>query len=535
MYDRGSPTGRRRGFLQGWLAGGLLLPGAAMASASGSGKQAVPGLFNARDFGATGGGHQLDTRAIQTAIDACAASGGGVLYLPPGKYLSGTIFLKSNVSLVLETGAVLLGSANRGDYPSVQPGLRSYTDVYVHQSLIYGENLDRVAILGHGVIDGQGVQFHGPFRTRPYIIRLVNCTNVEVADVHLKDSPMWVQHYLACSDVHLHGLTVRSTCNANNDGIDIDACERVLISDCNIVSGDDSIVLKSTTSRSCRDVTVTNCILSSRCNAFKLGTESVGGFQNITFSNCAVYDTGLSGIALESVDGGILEHVNVSGITMRNVKSAIFLRLGNRARPAYDGAPQPGIGALRSVSITQVQAHGADKVGCAIAGLPEHPIEDVTLQDVRIRFAGGGMKSDASREAPEADSAYPEYNIFGTLPAFGFYCRHVRGLRFNQVQVSRETPDDRPALVCDDLDGLMVSGFESPSSDPLLVLRNTRRALLYANRSPEGNRVYLHAEGRGTRNIQLASNDLIDCDMPVERGPGLRRDAVLISAAPTAP
>jgi polygalacturonase len=417
----------------------------------------------------------------------------------------------------------------------VQPGLRSYTDVYVHQSLLYGENLDRVAILGHGTIDGQGAQFPGPYRTRPYIIRMVNCTNVEVAGIHLKDSPMWVQHYLACSDVHLHGLTVRSVCNANNDGIDIDACERVLISDCNIVSGDDSIVLKSTTNRSCRDVTVSNCVLSSRCNAFKVGTESVGGFQNITFSNCVVYETGLSGIALETVDGALLEKVNLSGITMRNVKSAIFLRLGNRARRAYEGAPQPGMGALRNVVITNVQADGADQVGSAIAGLPGHSIEDITLQDIRIRFSGRGTKQDASSEAPEAAAAYPEYNMFGTLPAFGFYCRHVRGLRLEQVQVSHETADDRPALVFEDVDGLTVSGFESSNSDPLLVLRNSRSALLLGNRAPEGNRVYLRAEGSGTRNILLASNDLTGCEMPVERGPGVSRDAVRISDAAAAP
>jgi polygalacturonase len=510
-----------------------MLPGAALASDSA--KQAVPGLFSVRDFGATGGGRQPDTKAFQAAIDACASSGGGVVYLPEGRYLCGTIFLKSNISLVLATGSLLLGSANQADYPSVQPGLRSYTDVYVHQSLLYGENLDHVAILGNGTIDGQGAYFPGAYRTRPYIIRLVNCTNVEVSGVHLKDSPMWVQHYLACSDVHLHGLTVRSVCNANNDGIDIDACERVLISDCNIVSGDDSIVLKSTTDRPCRDVTVSNCVLSSRSNALKLGTESVGGFQNITFSNCAIYDTRLSGIALETVDGAILENVNVSGITMRNVKSAIFLRLGSRARPAYEGAHQPGMGAFRNVLITNVQADGADKAGCAIGGLPGHPIEDVTLRDIRIGFAGGGTKQDASREALEAAEAYPEYNMFGTLPAFGFYCRHVRGLRFDQVQVSRENPDDRPALVCEDVDRLTVSGFESPNSDPLLVLRNVKRALLFGNRAPEGNRIYLRAEGSGTRNIQLTSNDLIGCEMPVDREPGLSPDAVLVSAAPAAP
>ena len=153
----------------------------------------------------------------------------------------------------------------------------------------------------------------------------------------LRNSPMWVQHYLACEGVCIDGIRVESTCNANNDGIDIDGCERVRIANCDIRSGDDALVLKSTLERPCRNVVVTNCVLSSLCNAFKLGTESNGGFENIVMSNCAIYDTRISGIALELVDGGTLEQVSISNVTMHNTRSAIFIRLGDRARPSRRG------------------------------------------------------------------------------------------------------------------------------------------------------------------------------------------------------
>lgn len=474
----------RRTFMQRWLVGGLLMPaaasGAAQVASSASGALSI---FSVRAYGASGSGRVLDTKSIQAAVDACVSAKGGVVYFPPGTYLSGTIFLKSNVTLVLDRGAILLGSSNLSDYPSVQPKIRSFTDEYVHQSLLYGEDLDGVTIMGYGTIDGQGATFKDrSYRIRPYLIRMVNCTNIDVSGIHLKDSPMWVQHYLGCSDVHLHGLTVRSICNRNNDGIDIDACDRVSISDCNIASGDDSIVLKSTSGKPCRDVTVTNCVLKSLCNALKLGTESVGSFVNISISNCTIYDTNLSGLALEMVDGGVLENVNVSGLTMRNVKNAIFMRLGNRARPAYDGAPQPGMGAFRNVIVSGVQADGADKIGCPIVGLPGHPLEDVTLRDIRVKYSGGGVKADTEHEVPEKADSYPEYKIFGVLPAFGFYCRHARGLRLHDVQVSLAGPDERPALVCDDVDRLTISGFEAPESAPKPVLRNCPHTLMYGNR-----------------------------------------------------
>ncbi|MGO8732277.1 MAG: glycoside hydrolase family 28 protein [Terriglobia bacterium] len=522
----------RRRFLGTWLAGGALVS-SPTAFAGAPSPENPQGMFNVREFGAVANGQTLDTKALQSGIDA-AASSGGMVYFPPGTYRSGTLFLKSHVSLYLQEGALLLGSTNLADFPSAWPSLRSYTDIYVHQSLIYAENVENVSLLGRGTIDGQGTPFKGRYGVRPYLIRMVNCRNVYVADLTLKDSPMWVQHYLACENLSIRGLTVHSRCNANNDGLDIDACEKVRISDCEIFSGDDAIVLKSTLDRPCRDVTVTNCVVSSRACGIKMGTESVGGFENVVITNCTVYDTGYSGIALEIVDGGKLENIIVSNIAMRNVRSAIFLRLGNRARPIYEGAPRPGLGSFRNVVIRDIQADGAGKVGCAICGLPEQSIENVTLANIRIRFEGGGSRNDAGRDIPENPSGYPENDMFGVLPAYGFYCRHVKNVRILNTQVGVERQDIRPALVCDDVEDLRVSDFETANSSPVLLLRNTRNAWIESNRAPKGNEVYLRLEGKQTENLCLASNDLRHSKKPVDLGPEVAPDAVAATPPPKA-
>jgi polygalacturonase len=522
------PDENRRRFLRTWLAGGAL-GSSQPAFAESSRANSVQGVFSVRDFGATGIGNALDTRALQSAVDA-ASLAGGVVYFPPGTYLSGTLFLKSHVSLHFEAGARLLGSTNLADYPVTRPSLRSYTDIYVNQSLIYAENLENVSVFGRGTLDGQGAAFKGGYLSRPFLIRMINCRNVHIADLTLKDSPMWVQHYLGCEDVSIRGLTIHSRCNANNDGIDIDACQKVRISDCEIFSGDDAIAIKSTTDRPCRDVTVTNCVISSLCNGLKLGTESVGGFDNMVFSNCTIYDTRLSGIALETVDGGTLENVSVANIMMRNVKSPIFVRLGNRARPIHKDASKPGLGRLRNVLLRDIYANGADKIGCAIAGLPERSIENLTLTNIRIGFAGGGARTDAALNVPEEQTAYPEYNMFGILPAYGFYCRHLKNLRLAEIQVGVETDELRPALVFDDVEQLKLSDVEAANTSPLLLLRNTRDAWLESNRAPQGNEVYLRLEGNQTDHIFLASNDFRNSKKPLDQGSDVAAGVVLMSS-----
>jgi len=421
---------------------------------------AVPGtaVFNPSDHGAAGDGSRIDTQALQASIDACARAGGGTVLVPAGRYLCGTLFLKSNVTLHLAAGAVLAGSNRLGDYPVTTPGIRSYTDNYCERSLLYGENLENVTIEGAGTIDGQGRRFSGPYKERPFLLRLAGCRRVNVRGIAFRDSAMWVQHYLACDNVAIDGISVNSRANANNDGIDIDGCDRVRISDCDIRSGDDAIVLKSTLARPAKNIAISNCVVSSDCNAIKLGTESNGGFENIVINNCAVYDTRLSGLALECVDGGLLDRVQISNITMDGVGAPIFMRLGDRARPFEKNGPRPPAGRFRNVILRDVQAVRASRVGCAICGIPGHSIEDVTLDNIRLEFEGAGRPLHAHGAVPEYPDKYPEHTMFGVLPAYGFYCRHVRRLQFRSVRVIASRPEERPALLTDDVEGMEMSG-----------------------------------------------------------------------------
>ncbi|MCZ2150040.1 MAG: glycoside hydrolase family 28 protein [Bryobacterales bacterium] len=416
--------------------------------------------WNVTEYGAKGDGSHLDTVALQSAIDACAAAGGGTVVFPAGRYLSGTLVLKSNVTLHLASGAVLVGSPKLADYPEMRSSPRSYVDNYTQRSLLFGDNLENVALEGKGTIDGQGASFPGPYLVRPFLVRILRSRNVQVSGITLRDSPMWVQHYLHCEGVSIHGITVASNVNRNNDGIDIDSCERVRISDCDINSGDDAIVLKSTTPRRTKNVTISNCVLRSHCNALKLGTESNGGFENIAISNCTIYDTRLAGIALETVDGGALEQVTVSGIQMDGVGAPIFVRLGDRGRPHETGAPRPPAGILRNVMLRDIQAMRAGATGCAIAGIPGHPLEHVTLDTVHLEFESPGTPKYPRGGVPEFAEKYPEHGMFGILPAYGFYCRHARDLRLRNVTTAPARGERRPALVVEDVEGLDLTGSQ---------------------------------------------------------------------------
>jgi polygalacturonase len=522
---------RNRLFRRQFMLG--LGPATALAAAPSASRAIRPSVLDVREYGAKGDGARLNTKAIQNAIDACAQAGGGTVLFPAGVYLSGTIVLKAHVTLDLDSGATLLGSKDLRDYPSHVPALRSYTDTYTEKSLIFAEGVEDVAIRGRGVIDGQGAAFKGPYKVRPYTMRFVSCRNVSVTGVTIKDSPMWVQHYLACDEVDIRGISVHSRVNGNNDGIDIDGCQRVRISDCEITSGDDAIVLKSTADRPCKDVVVTNCVLSTRCNALKLGTESNGGFENIAISNCTIYDTRLAGIAIEMVDGGILDRVTVSNITMNGVGAPIFIRLGDRARPFVTGGPRPPVGKLRNVSISGVTAVGAGKTGCAIAGLPDNAIENVTLDNIRLTFAGGGKASDAHREVPENASGYPEHSMFGTLPAYGFYCRHVKNLTLRGIQTSLAQPDERPALVLDDVETaeLASSAFTSASeAEPCIRFVQVRDAFVHGSRAPGPTHTWLRVSGDRSQNISVIGNDLAGTRKAVETTPEAAKDTVFLAA-----
>ncbi len=502
----------------------VLIMSAFLCVFGGSPVQAIiPGdYYRVTDYGATGDGYSKDTGPIQRAVDAAHENGGGTVFFPAGRYLSGTIFMKDNVTLYLGKGAVMLGSTDLSDFPEVVPAFRSYTDVYVRHSLIYGEKVENVTLCGEGTIDGQGAAYTDKsWLIRPYLIRFVESRNIRVENLTLRNSPMWLQHYLACDFVTLRGLTIFNQVNHNNDMIDIDCSRNVFIADCYGDTGDDCITLKSTADRITENVTITNCIVSSTCNGIKFGTESNGGFKNIAISNCVVNSrrdepailkrtTGISGISLEMVDGGILEKVVISNITISGADVPIFLRLGNRARPYTHDMPKPGMGVFRDVTISNITAEASSKTGCSITGLPGFPIENVTIRDVSIRYPGGGTAEEAAKEVPEHPEKYPEASMFGTLPSFGFYCRHVAGITLENVRLSTDIYDERPAFIMEDAANLTMKsvGLLKPApGSPFMILKNVRTAMITGCAAPREADPFLHL-GSGCSDIRVIANDL---------------------------
>jgi polygalacturonase len=425
-------------------------------------------IYDIRSFGAVGDGATLNTRALQRTIDACSAGGGGTVAIPAGRFVTGTIQIKDGVTLRLAVDAVLLGSTNAADYRSIDP-FTDATGAERGYALITAVDAKRVGIEGGGVIDGQGAALktaQGKFLVRPFLIRWVRCVEVAVRDVQLRNSGAWTMHFFQSKNDTVEHVTIRSRGLPNNDGIDIDSSEDVRVSDCDIDTGDDALCLKTTSLQPCRNVNITGCKLASRCAAIKLGTESLGDFEDIRVGLCQIHDTRLGGIKLCSVDGAQLHDVVISDITMDGVVVPIMVRLGARLKTFQPGDSKRPPGELSGVTIKNIRATDAQQVGILISGIPGHPVEALTLENINLQLAGGGERNDKVN-IPEKENAYPEINMFGSkLPAYGMFARHVAGLIQRNVEFSTKTPDGRPPVVLEDVTENKAGGSPTPATLP---------------------------------------------------------------------
>ena len=443
-------------------------------------------------------GQTLCTQQLQHAIDSVYTAGGGRLTLSKGTYLTGELILRSGVELHLEEGAIILGSTSPYDYNKVETK-QSAGDERKDKSqlgLIIAKDALDIAITGKGTIDGQGLALaltidslhHTGERidpnynkrrqrpselVRPTLFNFVDCKNVRIEGVHLRNSAGWGLSFHQCTDVMLSGLDIFNRAYWNNDGIDLTDCKQVLIENCRVNSADDGICLKSYNPGSCNeDINIRNCEIRSSASAIKFGTASYGGFRNISISGIRVFDTFRSALAIESVDGAIIEDVSADDIIAKNTGNALFIRLGQRSGNRK--------GAIRNVHITNLTAQipferpdiNYDLRGpevdyfhnvhpAPICGIPDNPIENIYLENINITYPGRATKGMAyvplwrKSDVPEQIDKYPEFTMFGELPAWGFYLRHVRNITLKNVQLSLADDDFRPAIVEDDVENML--------------------------------------------------------------------------------
>ncbi|HZQ93883.1 MAG TPA: glycoside hydrolase family 28 protein [Candidatus Sulfotelmatobacter sp.] len=470
-------------------------------------------MYDVRAFGAAGDGKALDTPAINRAIEEAANSGGGTAYFPAGNYLCYSIHLKSKVALYLEHGATIVAADPASDpthsYDPAESNKpwESYQDYghnHWHNSLIWGEGLSDISILGPGLIWGKGLSRGwgaGPVAEHAGVankaIALKNCRNVLLRDFSILHGGHFGILATGVDNLTIDNLKI----DTNRDGMDVDCCRNVRISNCGVNSPwDDGICLKSSFAlgyaRTTEMVTITNCMLSGsfeegalldgsfkkfaddakvpRTGRIKFGTESNGGFKNITVSNC-VFD-GCRGLSIESVDGAVIEDVTCTNISMRDtVEAPIFVRLGARMR----GPAGVAVGAIRRVilsNISAISAANSPRMGLILAGIPGHSIEDVKISDLIFVHAGGGTKNDALRAVPEKEKDYPEPNMFGTTPAHGVFARHVRGLEMEGIKIEHTKDEARPVFVLDDVEGADFGRIRASSDAgvPMFALNQVR-------------------------------------------------------------
>lgn len=451
-------------------------------------------VYNISDYGAIADGKTINTQAIQKAIDECSKTRGQVL-IPKGVFLSGTLYLKSHVHIYLSDGSVLKGSPSFKDYPDNHVTYKNffthYPDgrQYHNKAFLFAEDVTDISLSGKGTIDGHGDSFEFNLgndnteesRSRPCMLLIINSRKIRLNDLFLTNSAYWMQNYLGCDDLKIRGIRVYNQTNYNQDGMDIDA-SNVLVENCILDVDDDGICFKShDRNRICKNILVRNCTISSNCSAIKFGTTSIGGLKDVKVTNCTIKKasadhirhwqqalkfidqpvTVLAGIALEAVDGGIVENVHFNKITMQDVQTPIFIVLGNRGRPQIgENKPSP-VGKVSNVVLEHISAISHSKMASSITAFPGYYVENIQLKHVYLNDMGKGTSEDANLVLPENPGTYPENRMYGQIfPCSGLFVRHVKRIILSDVKFALRNEDFRPSIILDDVLDSEISGLD---------------------------------------------------------------------------
>jgi polygalacturonase len=420
--------------------------------------------YNIKDYGAVNDSKTLNTVAIQTAINECTRNGGGtVLISGGGKYMTGTLYLKDNVTLHIDNGTVLLGSPNYEDYTTDTHKNMYKNESHMNRCLIFAKNAKSVAIEGYGTIDGNGFKENfNKNNGRPMLIRFLDCQDIHLNNITLINPAAWTSAWLYCDNISVSGITIISRVNGNGDGLDFDGCTDVRVTNSSFDTSDDSICLQaSRPDKPCKNVTVSNCTFTSKWAGMRIGLLSRGNIESVTVTNCTFRDIQDSGLKIQQNEGGEMKNMVFSNLVMENVPRPIFMTFcqqrASNETPEGQYEPLKRMHNFMFNNIVVDNTKGDKNSAFFLTGLPEHKIEDVSIKNVQFQVTGGGTIEDAYKKdineytLDVLDGWWPEFHLVGTLPASGIYARHMDGLTLENISIKTSNKDARKAVVFDDV------------------------------------------------------------------------------------